>query len=145
MIHRVMLKVLVIEDNSRDVFLIREAIRKLEALTSVAVAGDGEDALQCLTSFQPDIIFLDLSLPRMNGLEFLDEYRPGGTAPVVIFTGSANPLHNELAFELGANEYVIKPSNVEAYFDAVRHAIERWTQGDAPESAETPLEEMGQR
>lgn len=139
-----MLRVLVIEDNSRDVFLIRDAIRKLQVHSTVAVAGDGEDALKCLSTFQPDLIFLDLSLPRMNGLEFLDEYRPAGTAPVVILTGSANPLHNELAFELGANEYVIKPSNAEAYFEVVRHAIERWTQHAIPPSVNGAAKKAGQ-
>lgn len=138
------MKVLVIEDNSRDVFLIREAIRKLEGNTTVAVAGDGEDALQCLTNFQPDIILLDLSLPRMNGLEFLDEYRTTGTAPIVIFTGSSNPLHNELAFDLGANEYVIKPSNPDAYFDVVRQAIERWTQHAVHPSENSSAKQAGQ-
>lgn len=69
-------KAMVIDDSESDQFLACNEIRKFDENIEILQAYDGVEALEILTSLdeQPDVVFLDINMPRMNGLEFLDEY-----------------------------------------------------------------------
>ena len=131
-----MLHILLIEDSPSDVLLIREAIRTSPIPADVMIAYDGAQALRLLGEFQfkPDFILLDLSLPKVGGLEVLERYRPNaeGGPPVVVFTGSRNPDERARAMALGAREHIVKPTELVQFMGAVRGALERW----APEGRE---------
>ena len=124
-----MLHILLIEDNGGDALLIREAVRLSSVQADVTIAADGEQALRFLRSpyFLPNLIILDLSIPKISGLEVLQHYRPSDeSAPVIVFTSSANPQERARAFELGAREYLTKPTELVEYIDTIRSAIEHW-------------------
>lgn len=124
-----MLHILLIEDNGGDALLVREAVRLSSVQADVTIAADGEQGLRFLRSpyFSPDLIILDLRIPKISGLEVLQHYRASDeSAPIIVFTSSANAQQRARAFELGAKEYLTKPTELVEYIDTIRSAIEHW-------------------
>jgi CheY-like chemotaxis protein len=132
-----MLHLLLVEDNPADVFLIREALRTCPIPADVTIAYDGEQALRLLgdSSRKPDLVVLDLNVPRYDGYEILKRYRRGGGAPVVVFTASSEQNERGRAMALGAVDLVVKPVETQAFMKAVQDMVERW--GTASVSADT--------
>ena len=119
--------VLVVEDNPADMLLIREAIRSSTVSADVIVAYDGAEALRLLeaSATRPDLVILDLNVPRFGGLEVLQLRPRGGEPPVVVFTGSRNPDERRRALALGAKEHIVKPETWDEYIAAIHGVIER--------------------
>ena len=117
-----MSEILLAEDNPADVYLIREALKQHEVQCVVRTAADGKDVLTLIasadTGWHPDLIILDLNLPRHDGLEILQKVRStAATAhvPVVVLTSSDSPRDRITATQLGATRYLSKPSNLEQF------------------------------
>jgi chemotaxis family two-component system response regulator Rcp1 len=130
------LEVLLVEDSPGDVRLTREAFRDAQALIHLHVAFDGVDAMEFLHrqdahagAPRPDLILLDLNLPRMDGREVLalikkdDSLR---TIPVVILTTSEDEADIVKSYELQANCYLKKPVEFEAFEKLVRSINDFW-------------------
>jgi CheY-like chemotaxis protein len=119
--------VFLVEDNPADVLLIRVALSQVPSPPHILVANDGEQALAMLNSadFQPQLIILDLNMPRVDGQAVLQQYRRKNI-PIVIFSSTQNQAEVQRALALGAREYVQKPIGFEPYADAVRGIVERW-------------------
>ena len=100
---------LIIDDSPSDVYLTRQALAEEPYPVHCHVAPDGAEALRLLSerSFHPDLIILDLDMPRVSGLVLLERYRP--VCPVVVFSSSENLADRHRALELGAREFVQKP------------------------------------
>jgi two-component system, response regulator len=128
-----MLHLLLVEDNSADVLLFREGLRRCDIPADVLIAHDGEQAMRLLNdlSFRPDFIVLDLNLPKCSGMELLERFRDTAGSPVIVLTSSTNPDDQDRAMALGALEYVIKPVGFGPFTSAVGGILERWagTQG----------------
>jgi two-component system response regulator len=124
-----MLHVLVVEDNSADALMVREAIGMSAGKADVVIARDGEQALRFLIGFKfkPDVIFLDLNVPKYNGFQVLERSRANEGSPVIVLTSSSNPSDNVRSFELGVREYIVKPLDLDCFLKAVGDALERWT------------------
>ena len=122
-----MLHILLVEDNAADVLLVREAIRNSNVKADVLIAYDGEQALRLLVElkFRPDLIVLDLNVPKFNGFAILEHYRSCDGAPVMVLTCSENPEDKKRALALGAREYIIKPPSFQGFISTVQQAIER--------------------
>ena len=116
------IRVLLVEDDPNDILLTRRAFRKAEMPEPVAVVEDGEQAVAYLSASGdyadrrahplPDLILLDLKLPRMSGLEVLEWLREQSSLqrlPVVVLTSSRETSDVNRAYELGANSYLLKP------------------------------------
>jgi len=119
-------RILVVEDNSADVFLIKKAIEECGIATEVVVCADGDSALDLIYSapdgVRPDAIILDLSLPGLGGFDLLQKLRarPAITGvPVMIFTSSPAPTDRLRAEQLGKIRYVQKPSGLDRFLNAV--------------------------
>jgi CheY-like chemotaxis protein len=124
-----MCHVLLVEDNPSDVLLIREAIRTSNIPADVTIAYDGNTALRMLADPgpAPDLIILDLNLPRVGGLELLRRQSSNGhPSPVVVFTSSHGPEERARAMALGASDYIVKPVTWDDYLGAIQGAVERW-------------------
>jgi DNA-binding response OmpR family regulator len=128
-------EVFLVEDNPADVMLVRVALSQVPFPIRLEVAKDGEQALKMLNTpdFSPDLIILDLNMPRLDGQSVLQQYRK--RTPVVIFSSTQNKAEVQEALALGAREYVQKPIGFELYADAVRGIVERWTSPTAPVNA----------
>jgi len=128
-------EILYIEDNPADVELWRDTLTELPSLTVRAV-GDGAEALDYLRqagSFEdappPDLILLDVSLPRMDGHHVLAEIKSDPalrTIPVIVLSSSAQNHEIERAYRLGANAYVVKPTQLSHFRDMVKAIYHFW-------------------
>jgi two-component system response regulator len=131
-------RLLVVEDSESDVELLREALADSDPAVELDVVRHGEDALAFLRredpfpdAASPDLVVLDLNLPRMGGFEVLREMRADDDArlrrlPVVVFTTSGSSDDVETAYELHASSFVTKPSAFDHYLDTVRAFREFW-------------------
>ncbi|HJX29943.1 MAG TPA: response regulator [Thermoanaerobaculia bacterium] len=125
--------ILLVEDDPNDVLLIRRAFRKIGSETPLNVVEDGERAVAWLDGQgnladrdrypQPDLLLLDLKLPRLSGFEVLQWLRGKDglrRLPVIVLTGSRETSDVNRALDLGANSYLAKPVGFEALLDIVR-------------------------
>jgi CheY-like chemotaxis protein len=129
-------EVLLVEDNAGDALLIGQALEEYHISVHLHIARDGEQALQILgeQDFEPDLIILDLNIPKISGHTVLSMSRPNKT-PVVVFTASENQADIDRAYLLGAKEFVHKPMDLDDYKAAVCCVIQKWA----------PREESGAR
>jgi CheY-like chemotaxis protein len=124
------LKLLLVEDDVDDVALIVELMRARRPVSDYRWAADGEEALRTLDAggFQPDLILLDLNMPRMGGLEFLSEVRKlpeHATTPVVILTTSARVGDVREALRRAAAGYIVKPDSALELENRLHGAVEK--------------------
>ncbi len=113
---------LIVEDNSGDVLLIRESLKRHGLQGPLTVATTGEDAIRLIDEIDfnpeapcPRLVMLDLNLPRKPGIEVLKRLRQsprGAGIPVVILSTSDAASDREAALELGADNYLRKPANL---------------------------------
>ncbi|HFQ91598.1 MAG TPA: response regulator [Chromatiales bacterium] len=131
--------VLLIEDNPDDVALTLRALKKHKITNNIVVARDGAEALDYLLgrgehqdrdiSCQPAVIFLDLNLPKINGLEVLRQIRADERTqriPVVILSTSTEEQDITASYELGANSYIRKMVDFDRFSDAIRQLGSYW-------------------
>ena len=131
--------ILLIEDNPDDVELTMRALEKSRISNEVVVARDGVEGLDYLygrgdfagrdLDIMPQVILLDLNMPRMNGLEFLQRIRADERTrllPVVVLTTSNEDRDKIESYKLGANSYVRKPVDFQQFVDAVQHLGLYW-------------------
>ena len=103
------LHILCIDDSKTQLAVYRD---QLEGMFTVTASETYEEAIACLTAQRPDLIILDMEMPRVSGLEFLDilRYTPNyALIPVIIVSGDSNPVDIKEAFKRGAADYVRKP------------------------------------
>ncbi len=121
------LHTLLIEDCAGDALLTQQAMAELKVPVKFTVARDGEQALILLSDahFKPDLIILDLNIPRITGQGFLERYKQRDV-PIVVFSSSQNKAEIQQALELGACEYIEKPTDLAAFNAAIRGMIGKW-------------------
>jgi CheY-like chemotaxis protein len=121
------LDVLLIEDNLGDAVLIRDAVNRLSVPVNLHVAMDGHQALLMLSNphFHPDLIVLDLNIPKISGTGLLELWK-GYRTPVVVLSSSTNPKEREFCLASGAQEFISKPVELEEFQEAIRRLIEHW-------------------
>jgi two-component system, response regulator len=131
--------ILLVEDNPDDEELTLRALRKNKILNNVAVAHDGAEALDFLfgtgayanrdTTILPEVVLLDLNLPKISGLEVLRRVRENEATrllPIVILTSSREERDLIQGYSLGANSYVRKPVDFTQFVEAVRQLGLYW-------------------
>ncbi len=127
--------VLLVEDSDADVELLRAAFAEALPTAELRVTWNGEQALASLLDADrpplPDLILLDLNLPRVGGLEVLQAVRAAGEPhvrrlPIVVLSTSDAPADVHRAYELGANAYVPKPFDVDELLRVGRSLAEFW-------------------
>ncbi|MHB8763195.1 MAG: response regulator [Deferrisomatales bacterium] len=129
-------EILLVEDNPGDVRLTREALKEGKIHNRLHVAADGVEALAFLRrqgrhagAVRPDLILLDLNLPRKNGLEVLQELKADEalrSIPVVILTTSSAEKDVVASYDLHANCFVTKPVDIEQFITVVKSVEEFW-------------------
>ena len=128
--------VLVVEDNPGDVHLLREAFRRCPCPPELVDVPDGIAALErlCGKDGRPDVILLDLNLPRMDGRELLSVIKQDEKLrriPVIVLTSSGSDSDVKLLYELSANGYLIKPHDLEEFFALVQLFDAYWLRTSA--------------
>ena len=123
-------EILLVEDNPGDVLLMKEGLGRVESRTHLSVARDGVEALRFLRrespfedAARPDLILLDLNLPRKDGRDVLAEVKSDRELrriPVIVLTTSTHEQDVLSAYELHANCYITKPIDLEQFLGVVR-------------------------
>ena len=136
------LEILVAEDNEFDVHLTVVAFRDATVPNRVHCVPDGEAAIAFLKRTgeysqapRPDLILLDLDMPKMDGLHVLEEIKSDPNLkniPVVVVSGNIHDGDIKRAYELQASSFLMKPLEVDEYFAAIRSLKELWFHAASP-------------
>ena len=126
------LKILLIEDDMIEVMKLNRSISSLKLNHKIIEANNGEDALKLLLQKDnlPDIILLDLNMPKINGIEFLSILKKDNTLkyiPTIILTTSNNQKDLISCYELGIAGYVLKPLKYEDYVSKIEKLLAYWS------------------
>ena len=118
-----MARVLIVDDELG----IRQIVRKYGEFEgfSVCEAGNGEEALKICREERPDVVILDVMLPRMNGFMVLRELRSFSSCPVIMLSARGEEYDRLKGFELGADDYVVKPFSARELMMRVKVAVSR--------------------
>lgn len=129
-------EILMVEDNDGDIFLTMEALKEAKIHNSINVVHDGVEAMEFLRrqgkysdAPRPDLILLDLNLPRKDGREVLAEIKPDPefrSIPVVVLTTSQAEQDIARAYDLHANCYIVKPVDFRSLMNIVRAIEDFW-------------------
>ena len=129
-------EILLIEDNAGDVLLTKEAFRHTHFKYNLRVARDGDEALKILnrqgkynSSPMPDLILLDLNIPKIDGIEVLEKIKTNSELkdiPVIILSGSQAESDMTSSYDLHANSYVIKPDNFDDFKEIIASIENYW-------------------
>lgn len=138
-------EVLLIEDNQGDITLISEAFDLFDFKVNCTIQMDGEKAISYLKGTltgkeprSPDMIILDLNLPRKNGfevLEFIKTHNILKVIPTIIFTTSSSQKDISACYQRHANCYITKPAEIESYLEVLQVVQHFWI-----ETVRVPLE-----
>ncbi|EAR11965.1 two-component response regulator [Polaribacter irgensii 23-P] len=126
------LSVLLIEDNLIEIMKMERTILSLGLEHTVNVANNGEEALEILEDALrwPDLILLDLNMPRISGLEFLSILKNNEQLkhiPTVILTTSDNQKDIEECYRIGVSGYIVKPLKYNDYIDKIQNVLSYWS------------------
>ena len=131
-------RILLVEDDPKDVELTLTALDEYKLANEVVVAGDGEEALDYLyyrgtfatrTKESPAVILLDLKLPKVDGLEVLQQLKRDEKLkliPVVVLTSSREERDMVASYQLGVNAYVVKPVDFHEFVNAIKELGVFW-------------------
>lgn len=125
------IRIVIAEDNAADVMLVREALHAHQIAFEMTHLKDGAEAVAALCGDRtgrnsPDLILLDLNMPKVGGLEVLSALRKDAAfnnVPVIVLTSSPAPEEQQAARRLGVVQYLQKPSDLYAFIEQVGGAI----------------------
>lgn len=123
-------KVFLVDDDADDQLLFVDAVKSISEDITYTVSSTAVEAITKLkkTDYFPDIIFLDLNMPLMNGFEFLMNIKKEvklQKIPIVIFTTSNSPFHAERTYYLGANAFFPKPASFKELCNKLQHILQK--------------------
>lgn len=126
------LKILLIEDDMIEVMKLNRAISSLQLPHKIIESNNGEDALLILKDKAniPDIILLDLNMPKINGIEFLSILKNDNAlkyVPTIILTTSSNQRDLLACYEIGIAGYILKPLKYEEYVSKIEKLLGYWS------------------
>ena len=136
------LHILLVEDNPNDVLIAERSLKKAQIKTEVSVARDGQEALDFLhqrgpfaNAPRPDLIFLDLNLPKINGQEVLAEIKKNENLrriPVIVLTVSRYEEDMVKAYNSGAAGYITKPPSSAEFLKVINTVLDYWRISELP-------------
>lgn len=130
--------ILLVEDDVVDQMTVQRAMKDCNITNRLGIAGNGEEALERLRNSGaelPGIILLDLNMPRMNGIEFLEEVKRDESIkmiPVVVLTTSKEERDKTESFKLGVAGYMVKPTDYVRFVDVMKTIRRYWTLSELP-------------
>jgi len=119
--------VLLVEDSAGDALVALQVLSEFPMPVKVHIARDGIQALQLLAggTFLPSLVLLDLDIPKVSGLEVLERHH-SSSIPIVVLSASSRETDKCLAMELGASEYIQKPTDLQTFRDTLWAILEKW-------------------
>ena len=126
------LQILLIEDDTIEIMKFNRVLASLESKHRITEVNNGEDALELLEKSEklPDLILLDLNMPKMNGIEFLTALKTNAVLkfiPTVILTTSNNHRDMIECYKIGIAGYILKPLKYEEYRSKIKALLDYWS------------------
>jgi len=132
---RTMSSIVLADDDADDVLVFADTVKEIDPAIRFEHVSDGDKLMQLLKHFLPDLLFLDLDMPRRNGLQCLQEIRRSGALaelPVVVLSSTTRPANIQTAYEMGAHLYLVKTSQIQDYVTAVKSILYlNWSEPEA--------------
>lgn len=130
--------ILLLEDDIVDAMTLKRAVRELEVKNELVIRNNGEEGLAYLQGITelPCMILLDLNMPKMNGLEFLEEIKKDVRLmhiPVIILTTSKEQTDRMQSFRLSVAGYMVKPVDYDAFINMLSTIHQYWSLSEYPE------------
>lgn len=122
--------ILMVDDEPRIVSLVESYLSQFGY--RVVTAYNGEEALDCAQQEHPDLIVLDIMMPRMDGFAFLKQYRQVSNTPVIFLTAKVEDEDRILGLEMGADDYVVKPFRPRELLARIKAVLRRTDMSAAP-------------
>lgn len=132
------IKILIVDDDP----IICESMQKfLENETEsggigTAIAYNGDDALKLFDSYQPDVILLDIMMTGKNGKEICSEIRKISNVPIIMVSAKSSVVDKVVALELGADDFIVKPFDMNELYARIKAILRRMPSEDAPQEEE---------
>lgn len=120
--------VLIAEDNKQITSILEEYAKKEGFTTHIAL--DGPEALRLFDSFRPDIILLDVMMPKMDGFEVCREIRKTSNVPIIMITARGEDFEKIMGLDIGADDYIVKPFSPGEVMARVRAVLRRMARKD---------------
>ena len=117
-------KILIVDDDINICELLRLYIEREDY--SVVIANDGEQAVELFNQEQPDLVLLDIMLPKLDGWQVCKEIRKNSNRPIIMLTAKGELFDKILGLELGADDFIIKPFEAKEVMARI-HAVLRRT------------------
>jgi CheY-like chemotaxis protein len=133
--------IMLVEDDHVDAMTLKRALKDLKVANELVHRINGEEALEYLgeeSNPRPCVIFLDLNMPKMNGIEFLQIVKSDSDfrrIPIIVFTTSKNEWDRFETFNLSAAGYIVKPADYKSFVEAIRTVELYWTLSEFPDEA----------
>jgi len=138
---RSMKPIMLVEDDHVDAMTLKRALKDLKVVNQLVHRINGEEAIEYLkdeSNPRPCVIFLDLNMPKMNGIEFLQIVKTNNDfrrIPIIVFTTSKNEWDRFETFNLSAAGYIVKPADYKSFVEAIRTVELYWTLSEFPDEA----------
>lgn len=133
-------KILIVDDDTNICELLRLYIEK-EGYT-VCIANDGEAAVETFNKENPDLVLLDIMLPKMDGWQVCREIRKTSECPIIMITAKGEVFDKILGLELGADDYVVKPFEAKEVVARIRAVLRRTASNDEEEKKELNFDKL---
>lgn len=133
-------KILVVDDDTNICELLRLYMEK-DGYT-VSIANDGESAVKMFSEFNPDIVILDIMLPKMDGWQVCREIRKVSDKPIIMVTARGETFDKVLGLELGADDYVVKPFDAKEIMARIKAVLRRTSTSAEEEMKQVDFDEL---
>ena len=133
-------KIMIVDDDKNICELLRLYLEKEDF--STALAYDGRQAVDSFDAEKPDLVLLDIMMPRMDGWEVCRRLREKSRVPVIMLSAKGETFDKVLGLELGADDYIVKPFDTKEVVARIKAVLRRCTEGaeDAPETGANVVE-----
>ena len=132
--------ILVVDDDTNICELLRLYMEKDGY--SVSIANDGETAVKAFSEVQPDIVLLDIMLPKMDGWQVCREIRKTSDKPIIMVTAKGETFDKVLGLELGADDYVVKPFDTKEIMARIKAVLRRTSVATEEESKQVDYDDL---
>lgn len=136
-----MTKILIVDDEAPIIDMLSYNLRR--ANYEVLIAWDGEQALDLARREQPELIVLDLMLPKLDGLDVCRALRRERDVPIIMLTARDEEIDRVVGLELGADDYVVKPFSVRELLARIKNVLRRTAARAQPADPAAPLLHAG--
>ena len=120
---------ILIADDNRDITDILSTYSRMEGFEPV-VAGDGEEAIRLFNQYEPDVVLLDVMMPKEDGYEVCRKIRSKSNVPVILITARGEDFDKIMGLDIGADDYIVKPFSPREVMARVRAVLRRMTKSN---------------